>query len=51
MTKCKLCNGKGFIYDYGDLHKSGGVIPCPLKYNKGWKGKVFCDDNNKEVKQ
>jgi hypothetical protein len=34
-TICDLCNGSGQITTSRDLHRSGGIIPCPRGYFNG----------------
>jgi len=33
--KCPYCNGTGYYYMEGDLHKSGGNISCGMCAGKG----------------
>jgi len=44
---CPVCNGKGQVEMAGDLHKSSGIIPCPLGGFQG-NGLPFC--NNGKLK-
>jgi len=39
--KCDLCEGNGSIITEGDLHRSGGVEPCPRGYFNG-HGFPYC---------
>lgn len=47
--RCYFCDGKGSYYVSGDLHKSGGVVPCSCD-NGIIKKKIVYVPNNAKFK-
>lgn len=47
--KCNSCNGTGSYYISGDLHKSGGVVPCDCS-DGVIKSKIVYIPNNAKFK-
>ena len=43
---CPTCNGTKSILEYRDIHRSGGMIPCPMGYFQG-HGYPTCGEDGK----